>query len=575
MPRGHVTDGFEGYGAVRLCLQGLRRARPRSPLQTDERRWVVEICRAVEGMPLAIELATAWGATLPPAEIARELGHGLDFLAAARRDEPGRRQSMRAVFDHSWNLLAEEERQVFCRLAVFRGGFLRAAAENLAGASLPVLEALVGKSFLRTSPAGRYDVHELLRQYGEERLADDQPEYRRAHDRHCAYYLDFLRQRETALTGRDQRTALAEITAEIGNVRAAWQWATAQAWVGDIVAAAHGLWLFYAMRGWTWEAAEAFDTAAAVAERGAAAGADPAGRDLARGVALTRLAGNRARLGRYEETRALLGESIALLRGLDAPRELGLALNFLAMTAHAAGDYDGEQAILAESLALFRSAGDAWGAGYALNDLGMVAHLRGEEDEAARLSGESLAIFRRIDDLRGQGLALNNLGEVAAHRGEYAEAERLHRASLALRRETEDQWGVASSLVHLGNAARLAGKAREAEASLLEALRTALEGEVMPVALEAMVELATLKASGGEDEPARRILTSVANHAAAPRWLRERAERLWAGIAPAPATIMDGADAGRPAETTVEELAASLLREVPSRPAAGVAPPGR
>jgi predicted ATPase/DNA-binding SARP family transcriptional activator len=564
VPKGEGTDGFEGYGAVRLCVQGLRRARPLAPLRADERRWVVEICRAVEGMPLAIELATAWGATLTPAEIAREIGQGLDFLAAARRNEPGRHQSMRAVFDHSWNLLAEEEQRVFRLLSVFRGGFVRAAAEDLADASLPVLAALVGKSFLRASPAGRYEVHELLRQYGEERLADDGAEHRRARDRHCAYYLDFLRRRETALTGRDQRTALAEIAAEIGNIRAAWQWATAQARMDDIAGATHGLWLFHAARGWVWEGSEVFGgVVAALADRREGTGMDPVARDLALGAALTRLASGRARLGQYDEARALLDESIELLRGLHAPRELGLALNILAVAVHAAGDYDDEEAILAESLALFRAAGDAWGAGYALNDLGMAAHLRGDETAAARLSGESLANFRRIDDLRGQGLALNNLGVVAIQRGDNAEAERLHRASLALRRETEDQWGIASSLVQLGNVARLAGKPGEAEASLREALRTAREGEVLPVALEALVEFAALKAGQGEDRLSCRILATVIGHAAGPRWLRERAEQLLAGLACPPASGMDETDDEPATRGTIEELAEWLLREVP------------
>jgi predicted ATPase/DNA-binding SARP family transcriptional activator len=562
VPKGDGTDGFEGYGAIQLCVQGLRRARPRTSLRTEERRWVVEICRSVEGMPLAIELAAAWGATLTLSEIAREIERSLDFLVAERGDDPRPHHSMRAVFDHSWDLLSDEERRVFCRLAVFRGGFARAAAEELAAASPSVLAALVGKSFVRVLPSGRYDLHELLRQYGEARLAADSIEHRLTHDRHCAYYLDFLRRRETALTGRDQRTALAEIAAEIGNIRAAWKWATARARVDEIAGAAHGLWLFYTTRGWVWEGAAAFGgVVAELADRGESAEVDPAARDLALGAALTRLGSYRARLGKYDEARMLLGESTALLRGLDAPRELGLALNFLALVAHAEGDYDGEQAILAESLVQFRAVDDAWGAGYSLNDLGMVAHLRGDEAEAARLSGESLAIFRQIGDLRGQGLALNNLGVVAVHRGENAEAERLHRASLALRRETEDQWGIASSLVQLGSLARLEGKVNEAETSLREALRTALDGEVQPVALEALVELAELKASAGEEVPAREILTAVGVHAAAPRWLRERAGRLLHGLAQSPAAGADEAIEEREAERMIAALVTELLHE--------------
>jgi tetratricopeptide (TPR) repeat protein len=414
---------------------------------------------------------------------------------------------------------------------------------------------------VRALPSNRYDLHELLRQYGEARLTADPAAHREAHDRHSDYYLAFLTQRERALTGRDQRPALAEIAAEIGNIRAAWQWATAQSRVREIAGAAHALWLFYTTRGWIWEGAAAFnEVVTALANDAASTEADPVGCDLARAAALTRLASYRARLGHYDEVWALLGESIALLRRLDAPRELGLALNFQAMAAHAEGDYRREQAILAEGLALNWAADDAWGAGYALNDLGMAAHLRGDNAEAARLCGEALAIFRRIDDLRGQGLALHNLGVVAAHLGEHAEAERLHLASLTVRRETEDQWGIAISLVQLGRVARQAGTPQLAESRLREALRTALEDEVQPVVLEALVELAVLKADVDDDGPAREILVAVAAHAAAPRWLRERARSLLGEIGTSPTVGGDEPLGEEAAGRVVTGLVTELLR---------------
>ena len=163
-----------------------------------------EICRLVEGMPLAILLAASWVEVLAPGEIAAQVRQGLDILAADMADLPERQRSMRAAFDFSWRLLSEREQQAFARLSVFRGGFTAEAAQAVAGADLRTLRALVRKSLVAstTDRAGlgdrrglhaRYDVHELLRQYGAARLAEAPGAAEEAGDRHCVYYAEFLR----------------------------------------------------------------------------------------------------------------------------------------------------------------------------------------------------------------------------------------------------------------------------------------------------------------------------------------------------------------------------------------------
>ncbi|HET8630434.1 MAG TPA: BTAD domain-containing putative transcriptional regulator [Thermomicrobiales bacterium] len=179
----------DDYDAVRLFVERARKVQAGFALGAAERPAVARICRLVGGMPLAIELAAAWAAALPCAEIAREIEAGLDVLATPRRDVPERHRTVRAVFDHSWALLTEHQRDVFAALSAFRGGFERPAAEAAAGASLFTLAALVGKSFLCLTPAGRYEVHELLRQYGATQLGASAAGWRLAHDRHCDYYL--------------------------------------------------------------------------------------------------------------------------------------------------------------------------------------------------------------------------------------------------------------------------------------------------------------------------------------------------------------------------------------------------
>jgi predicted ATPase len=159
------------YSAVKLFLQSARRALPNFELKTEDLVYVAQICRRVEGLPLGIVLAAAWLNMLSAREIADEMIRNIDFLESDARNIPERQRSIRAVFDYSWHLLTETERQSFMRLSVFRGGFTREAAQAVAGASLCDLMALVNKSLIRREAAtGRYDIHELTRQYAEGRL---------------------------------------------------------------------------------------------------------------------------------------------------------------------------------------------------------------------------------------------------------------------------------------------------------------------------------------------------------------------------------------------------------------------
>ncbi|HEX6737495.1 MAG TPA: BTAD domain-containing putative transcriptional regulator, partial [Vicinamibacteria bacterium] len=492
VPAAGETDGIEDHGAVRLFVQRARQVEARFALRPEDRPDVARICRLVGGMPLAIELAAAWVAVLPCAEIAREIERNLDVLATTLRDVPARHRDMRAVFDHSWRLLTEHQRDVFRQLSVFRGGFLRAAAAEVAGASLFTLSALVSKSFLRKTPAERYEIHELLRQYAQEQLETSPREAEGARDRHCDYYMEFLARRAESLQGAAQQAALQEIGAEIENVRAAWRRAIDRGQAGLVARAADALWLFYQGHGRSMEEGEeAFGRALAALEQlPCAEEGGPAERDVALGKALARQGSYRYRRGAYEQAAEFLGRSIALFRRLDAPQELGLSLNLLAGAVHLLGDYAEERRLLREGIALSQAAGDRWCAAYSLNDLGLVTHLLGDDAEAQRLCKESLAIFEGIGDRRGRAFALNNLGEVAAQRGEHAEAERLHRESLALRRASGDLWGMAGSLIQLGVVARLRGAHRESRTCLLEALRTARESRALPLVLEALVELA-------------------------------------------------------------------------------------
>jgi predicted ATPase/DNA-binding CsgD family transcriptional regulator len=205
--------------ATQLFVDRARAAHARFALKDATLSIIEEICARLGGLPLAIELAAAWVTVLPLDEILMELTHSLNLLESDLQDVPSRHRSLRATFDYSWNLLSPQERAVFQALSVFRGGFTRQAAHAVAGASLRMLRALVNKSLLRgkfcltssqsdagETPAiqhGRYEIHELLRQYGEEQL-EASGKAGAVRDIHSAYYLSKLAEREVDLKGQSQ-----------------------------------------------------------------------------------------------------------------------------------------------------------------------------------------------------------------------------------------------------------------------------------------------------------------------------------------------------------------------------------
>ncbi|MHB1319642.1 MAG: BTAD domain-containing putative transcriptional regulator, partial [Anaerolineae bacterium] len=203
-PRAEQEEHADEYAAVALFMQRARRASPGLAFGEADRAGMADICRLVEGMPLAIELAAAWSRVLSPAEIAQEIRGSLDILSASVRDLPERHRSMRVVFDRSWQRLSAREQQVLSQLSVFRGGFSRQAAEQVAGASLPVLSTLVNRTLLRRTAAGRYELHELVRQYCASHLAADPQAHAAAQKRHFDCFLALAEAAEQELKGRNQ-----------------------------------------------------------------------------------------------------------------------------------------------------------------------------------------------------------------------------------------------------------------------------------------------------------------------------------------------------------------------------------
>ena len=213
----------ETEDAMQLFVTCARRTQPKFKLTTDNLNEVITVCQLVAGLPLGIELAAAWTGMLTVAEIGREIKSDLDFLASNMQDMPDRHQSIRSVLASSWRRLTPSEQRVFAQLSVFRGGFSRQAAASVTGATLTILMALVNKSLIKPDYSGRYHLHELLRQYGREKL-QEAGETEQTRDDHLAFFLKMAQEAELLLYGKEQMTWLEKLEVERDNMRAALEW---------------------------------------------------------------------------------------------------------------------------------------------------------------------------------------------------------------------------------------------------------------------------------------------------------------------------------------------------------------
>jgi predicted ATPase/DNA-binding XRE family transcriptional regulator len=561
----------QGYSAMELFAARARQARAGFGLSAENQGAVARICRLVEGMPLGLELAAAWVPALTCTEIADEIERGLDFLAAASHDRPTRHQSLRAVFDSSWKQLPAEEQHVMGRLAVFRGGFTREAAATAAQAPLPRLAALVTKSLVQHQAAGRYDLHELVRQYAGERLAEAPEAEAQARRAHAHYYLALLRDRQAALTGDRQREALAEINAELDNVRAAWDWATAQGDFAWMCAAAWPLWYFFDIVNLYREPAAMLERAEqAVLARLKQGAADPPQLEQWLGRLRVWRAASGLRLGQAEAMRQLLQTTLPALRAAAEPEpyadglwvlallswlsgdfsgaaeaaEAGLALNrqlgrpwqtaFITVVygavRHERGEYAEAHALLTEGLRLCQALGVARNTAFALGLLTRTAQALGHGDDIQPLMREQLRLAAEMDDRSAMAFMLENLALGLQAGGAPGEAREHFAQSSALYEDLGDAWSLARTQNYLGQLELAVGQPVEAQRHFVAGLQAALDAQADPYALDCLEGVAQVLARRGDDESALELVTHVRQHPGTAQTARERAERLCAEL---------------------------------------------
>ena len=468
-PPSPIADrSASAYSAVQLFDQHARRVHSGFTLSEAEMPEAVRICQLVEGLPLGLELAASWTRVRSCGEIANEIERNLDVLATDLRNAPERQRSIRATFEHSWDLLSVEERNLLARLSIFSGGFLSGAALQVTGASVSSLLALADKSLVRRDATGRYDMHSLLRQFAREKL-DVSPRMR--HDtemRYASFFTTFLAEQGKRLRRARGREDFSGLLSEIENVRQAWQLAVTHDLVSLVEAALEPLYLFHYFQCRFQEGIELLSLAIDKWS------SNPSRRRIL-GRLLARQGALYVQCGDYDEARASLNRGLALLEGAEEKSELTFALVNLARIAHRQGDYEETVRLSERSLALSRETADLWGVTHSLVHLGVVRYRMGDVDAAHALLQESLDSARRSDNPRLLIGPLNWLGDVLCHVGDYSAGRALFEQCLRLTQELGDQYRVAIALNNLGTVFHVLGKREEARSAYLESLRICRE----------------------------------------------------------------------------------------------------
>lgn len=469
-PAAGATASLNTYSAVQLFIDRARRIRGDFEL-TEDSTSVIEICRLTEGMPLAIELAVGWLKSLRPAEVVTEIRRSMDILATRARNLPARHRSIRLVFDHSWRLLSDDERAVFQRLSIFRGGFTRDAAAKVTGASLHVLAGLVDKSLVRLRPTGRYDIHEMLRQYGEEQMdAADQTAATR--EAYSAHFLEMLARLEPEIKSHGQIAAHDAIAADFENIRHAWLITASVGEFSRLARAVESLHFFGDMRGRYHEVVSLFEAALKYVPENCPPEVDFYVRRIRARHARLILLGT---LPIPTDLRRLIDSLVEAARADGDDIELGFCLMISAvmltweidseLNSYPAGPAGAAAlALLHEGLDYFERHGDRF---YIAEALAWIASMIDDADEnpsTMDVLNQSLNLRREIGDSNGVAWVVLNLADNKQWNLDYVACERYSRQSLVLMREIGSMKGILQSLYKIGKYAMLRGDLAESRA---------------------------------------------------------------------------------------------------------------
>ncbi len=456
--------------SVRLFVQRAQAASAGFELTSGNAAAVAEICRRLDGLPLAIELAAARVRMLPPQALLARLDDRMGLLTGGARDLPERQRTLRSTLDWSFDLLSADEQALFARLAVFAGTFDLPAAEAVCTATDPAdpgraghvtdtLGSLVDSSLVRPQTRNgepRFELLQTIREYALERLRDG-ADWREAHDRHAAYFRALAEPSPAELQGPGQLAWLDRLETEHGNLGAAMSWLVEQDQIEPAIQLSWATWRFWWLHG-------------------------------------------------HAEELASFGGIAAKSEHLP-PQQRALALSGTGFGLFASGDPATAQPLLEQSLPLYRQAGDMLGAATTAGMLGHLLALQNEDARASKLLEQTLAPLReagsdrlagpeRAQHLLDVALVCNFLGQIRLSQADHDRAAQLFTEALNAARSAQDRFTILVSLYDMGLSSQAQGDLTSAAERLQEGVSQSAEaGDEPSVAyyLEALAAVATLE----------------------------------------------------------------------------------
>ena len=513
-----------GYSAVALFVQRAREVLPGFAITAANAAAIAEICVRLDGLPLAMELAAARIKILAPQDLLSRLQKNLQVLSSRHSDAPQRQQTLRQAINWSYELLTPTEQRIFCRLAVFSGGFTLDAAEQVVRDDTEdvafEIASLVDNSLLRASPSSssRFTMLETVREYAREMLAA-RGEAKALGHRHATWVVQLAEEADPELRGPKAAEYTHRLEQEHANIRAALAWSLeepldqARGELGLRLGGA--LWRFWCTCGYLREshdwlsrllaafAAAHRDSVGANAHYAAGCAAedlgqfadalrlyeearrlwDEAGEQRRLPDAYIALGSVRSTQGDYGAASVSFGKALELARQLGERRLISVALSNLGGVAWSVGDYEKAEGFHQEALAIRRELGNRAGVAVSLTSLGIIAARRADLQGAKVLYQESLVILRELENKAGIAVSLNNLGEIHYRLGEYEAGETVLWEALHIQHEMGDRPSLAYTLESIAAAAQLQGSSEAALRffAAAEALRESLGAPLPPL----------------------------------------------------------------------------------------------
>ena len=438
-----VEVGESQSDAVQLFVERAREVLPSFEITADNLTLMDAICRRLDGLPLAIELAAARVKVLALAQIADRLDDALKLLTRGTTAQATRHQTLRAVMDWSYRFLSTAEQTMLRRLSIFADSFTLDMIETVCADDpttiLDVLADLIDKSLVVVEPPAadraRYHLLETIRQYAREQLGAA-GENKQLFERLWQWAVTLAEQAEPELIGPRQREWLHRLTLDYANLRAGLHYTQQQNLIE------HGLRLGAALGRYWWARGE-FTEGLYWLEMFLTRSDNAPSMTAVHAKAYQYAAGYLYRQGKLERAAPLAEQSLALRRPLGHDRDIAESLNLLGMIASDVSEYAKAEAYYLESLRLRLATGEVRGTAVVLGNLGYVLRLQGQYDRAADYYQQSLLHYRQCGDVRGIATILNNLGNIHTTRGDLIGARPLYEDSLVLSQQLGDQWGAA------------------------------------------------------------------------------------------------------------------------------------